>query len=294
MSTEKWKSGLLIAKRNLLLFVDKFIPRRFHVIFWETFTESFKGKRILTAVFFFATPILALLMSMLNSNVLSSGVGTAIYWGQARTHAMITIGLFSWLGLVGQMLVALLSTDLIAGEFERDTLPLLRSKPIRDIDIVLGKYFAALATIGVLVVPVIFIYYTLSYLQYSDNLIPLLRSADELTAVSIIVILMLGIIVGLSIVFSSFAKKSLHAVMFTFGAIFALALLPSLLGPSIGWGSTLDLTAETSYLISKVFYNVEPTGSITTNPWIVFSIALGLHVIFIIISWIGLSRRELS
>lgn len=269
------------------------LPCRFHVIYSDVVKDSFSGKRFLLVLVYFAAPLLGVFLSALD-DVLNRGVGIGIYWAQSGTHDLVTGGFFGWTGLVGQMFIALLAADLVAGEVERGTFPMLKSKPVKDLEIVLGKYLGSLTVLLILMTPVVFIHYIVIYIQYSDDVMVLLCSLDEIAAVAFLAVLVSGVISGIALSFSCFVRKSLHAVMLSLVGIFGLAFLPSVVGDSVSWIDQLSLNYQASYLISEVFYNVETTAKVDMDAWGVMLIFFGVHALLIFISWLGVSQKELS
>lgn len=176
-------------------------------------------------------------------------------------------------GLVGTILLFLLpmmTMGVYAEERKRGTMELLMTSPITDVDIVLGKFLASLALMGVMLLP--------SAIQ----LVILYRVSDPVPPWRLLIcgyigiLLLGGTLASLGTFISSLTENQIIAAVATFGVTLILWLLDAAVrgGTSSVWGQVLE------YLSVLRHYEDFLRGVVDTSNLIFYAswIALGLFL----------------
>lgn len=261
--------------------------REIHIVSSDVFQTNIRERKILLAVLYYVfVPIVNLLILSL-APIVQKGTGIAIFQAQFATIELIKTYFVSF--FLGQILIALLTADQIAGEVERETLVLLRSKPLHDFSVVVGKYLGMMYTLCLMILPVSIVYY-FSVLGIYGASWPwtYLKSLDEIVAASILIVLMLGVVISLAILASSIFNKSLHAIIATLLGIFGI----NLLGDSVfGENNYLSLSWYVDAIFPHIFYNLEPLEDIP-NGLLLTATLLGINVVIVFLSSVILMNKE--
>ncbi|MCH8906918.1 MAG: ABC transporter permease subunit [Candidatus Heimdallarchaeota archaeon] len=220
----------------------------------ETFLSGIREKRFyLSLLYFTVFPILIFLVQNAGL-IVQKGTGIALYQAQIQTASLINIFYASF--FLGQVLIVILSADAIAGEIEQDTLSLLRSKPVYDSEIILGKFIGLLAIIFLLESPAFLLIYFFLLVRYEAGSIEVyLGTIDEIIAVLILVLLMQGIIVAMSLMFSTLFSKTLYSILSSMLVLFILSQISGILSNTSNYVSFQWLVNAT---LPEIFYNIEP------------------------------------
>ncbi len=258
-----------------------------HIISSDVFSTNIHERKMLLAVLYYViVPLINLLILSL-APIVQKGTGIAIFQAQFATTELVKNYFVSF--FLGQILIALLTADQIAGEFERDTFALLRSKPIHDFSIVIGKFLGMIYTLIVMILPVsIVYYYSLLGIYGAEWPWTYLKSLDEILAISLLIVLMLGSVVGISLLASSIFSKSLHAIIATLLGLFGINLMGDAL---FGKNNYLALSWYVDAIFPDIFYNLEPLKDIPNAISLVL-ILLTANVSFLLVSSIILMNRE--
>ncbi len=263
--------------------------RSIPIIAQELFTSSIREKRFYLAVLYYNVfPILIVLFSVAQP-VVQSGTGIALFYAQVNTTDIIKSIFTSF--FLGQILLVLLTADQISGEVEQDTFPLLRSKPVYDSEIILGKFSGMLGIMILIDVPTIAIVYVVNLIRYNaDYPQAYIGTIDEVIGAIIVVLLLQGIIISFVLVFSTIFSKSLYAILASLLSIFILSSISGSLGEKnnyISFNWLLDAT------LPEIFYHLEPF-SFGVPSLFTFVISLSATIIvFLTSATIILRNKEL-
>ena len=111
--------------------------------------------------------------------MIQTGSGIALF--QAHTAIKGYIIAFYISFFLGQIFIVLLNADAISGEVEENTLQLLRSKPVYDSEIIVGKFLGMVVIISLLDIPTLIIIYFVTLARYNaDFPITYISSIDEI------------------------------------------------------------------------------------------------------------------
>lgn len=247
---EVWEK---VRSRTRLISYGRSIP----IIARELITSSIREKRFyLAAIYFIAIPIISNLFDG-QSDIVFKGSGIALFYAQVTTLQYIKSFYLSF--LLGQILLIILSADQIAGEIELKTFALIRSKPVYDSEIIFGKFLGMLGIMSILDLPGLFIVY-FSYLIGLDADYPgaYFGTLDEIIAVYFIVLIFQGIIIALTLLFSTIFNKSLYAIL---GAMLSLFILSAISDSNTAGGADYNYISINWLLdafLPYVFYHLEP------------------------------------
>ncbi len=214
---------------------------------------------------FFKTPIAYIFIGMLII------IGSILFVVQNISNLSSDIpGFLAQLNIILIFLIPVLSMRMFCTEFTYGTNKLLFSSPISVVDIVLGKYFAALIVFLISVLlSFVFVIFTLIYGKVYFWEIALAYTGFTLQAAALIAIDMF---------ISSFSKNQIVAVIMAFGANFTLWLIDILSKSSSG------LVSEVLTFVS-LYKRVEPfmLGQLSYASvafFVLFSICFILATIF--------------
>ncbi len=261
--------------------------REIHIISSDVFKTNIREKKILLAVLYYVLTPLVNLLILSFAPIVQKGNGIAIFQAQFATTELIKNYFVSF--FLGQILIALLTADQIAGEVERETLVLVRSKPIHDSSVVIGKYLGMMYTLCLMILPVSVTYY-FSVLGIYGATWPdtFLKSLDEILAVAFLIVLMLGVVISLAILASSIFNKSLHAIIATLLGIFGINLLG---GSIFDENNYLSLSWYVDAIFPNIFYNLEPLDKVP-NGFYLTSILFAANVVIVSLSSAILINKE--
>jgi len=113
-------------------------------------------------------------------------------------------------------LTPMLTMGLYSEERKRGTMELLMTSPVTDTAIVLGKFFASMTLLAIMLLPTL-VYFVFMYL-HSDPAVPWLI----LPCAYLGVLLLGGMLVSLGSFFSSLTESQLIAAVLSFGAVLVL------------------------------------------------------------------------
>jgi ABC-2 type transport system permease protein len=173
---------------------------------------------------------------------------------------------FGSLSFLMLLLIPILTMGVYAEERKRGTMELLMTSPVRDIELVLGKFLASVTLLGLMLLPTVF-YQVFMYL-HSDPMPPWrVLLAGYLGAV-----LLGGSLMALGSFISSLTENQLIAAVLTFAAFLVVWLLD--IGHSVGggWGTVF------SYLSVIRNYEDFTRGVIDTSSLIYYGSFMFLFV----------------
>ncbi len=172
--------------------------------------------------------------------------------------------------------VPAITMRLLAEEKKSGTLELLTTKPVRDVEIVLGKFLAAWVLLAATLLPTLMYLFTIMFLGKVD-LGPIITGYIGL-------LLMGGVYIGVGLLASSLTENQIVAFIFSFLIVFALFMMDKvLIYMPEGFASTLEFLA-----IDYHFSNIA-RGIIDTRNIIYFGSVLGFSLL---LTTVSLERRK--
>ncbi|OLS27198.1 MAG: hypothetical protein HeimC2_13080 [Candidatus Heimdallarchaeota archaeon LC_2] len=229
------------------------------VIAKELFTSTLKEKRFYLALIYYAAFPLLLLSFTFTQPVIQTGTGNALFEAHTTVRDFIFIIYTSF--FLGQIFIVLLNADSISGEVEEDTLPLLRSKPVYDSEIVLGKFFGMLGIFALLDIPVLVLIYFTNLIKFQAEFpMAYINTVDEIIGTIVFVILLQSIIISLTLVFSTIFSRSLYSILSSLLGLFVISQIAGTLGDSNNYISFDWLVRAT---LPKMLYHLEPLDGST-------------------------------
>lgn len=283
MSLERIKNYVRVAKPPNY---GKSIP----IIASEIITSTIREKRFyLALVYFVAFPLLILLIGSI-APAIQTGPGIALFEAQSAIRDYIFAIYISF--FLGQMLIVLLNADAISGEVEEDTLPLLRSKPVYDSEIILGKFFGMLVIISLLDVPILVLIYVVTLTRYNaDFPVTYVETIDELAGAIFLVILLQCIIISLTLVFSTIFNRSLYSILASMLGLFVISQIAGGLGDSDNY---LSFPWLVDTILPKMLYHLEPVDKSSPPLLMMFTGLIGTIATLLTFAILILRQKELK
>ncbi len=173
-------------------------------------------------------------------------------------------------------LIPAITMRLLAEERKSGTIELLATKPLRDVEIVLGKFLAAWALVVIALLPTLIYYITIAFLGKIDN--------GPVIGGYIGLILMAGVYVSVGVFASSLTENQI--VAFIVGLLFvsALFIFDKILIFVPGW-----MTSVIEYLGVDFHFSSIARGVIDTRNIVYFVSVLGF---MLYLSVLSLERRK--
>jgi ABC-type transport system involved in multi-copper enzyme maturation permease subunit len=264
--------------------------RSIPIIASELIKSTLKEKRFYLAIIYFvAFPLLILLITNIQPAI-QTGTGVALFeaHGAIRNYVLFIYTSF----FLGQVFIVLLNADAISGEVEENTLPLLRSKPIYDSEIIFGKFFGMVVIISLLDFPVLLIIYITNLAKF-DAKFPdaYLYGLDEIFGAILFIILIQSVIIALTLVFSTIFSRSLYSILSSLLGLFVIAQIAGALGEANNYISFDWLVNAT---LPKMLYHLEPLDSSTPSLLTIFMGIITVIASLLISSILILRRKELT
>ncbi|MHA2169542.1 MAG: ABC transporter permease [Candidatus Kariarchaeaceae archaeon] len=258
------------------------------IISQELFRSTIREKRFYLAVFYYNIIPIAIILFSSTQPVVQSGTGIALFYAQRNTMLFIKSIFLSF--FLGQILLVLLTADQISGEVEQETFPLLRSKPVYDSEIILGKFIGMIALILILNLPTIIFAYTANLIRYNAEFpMAYIETIDEVVGGIIILILLQSLIISFTLITSAIFSRSLYAILSSLISIFILSSISGSLGSknylSFEW--LLDAT------LPSVFYHLEPLEAAIPHVMVFIGAITGIITLFLMVAILILRKKEL-
>jgi ABC-2 type transport system permease protein len=184
--------------------------------------------------------------------------------------------LFEWIPLVFLFVVPAITMRLLAEEKKAGTIELLTTKPLHDWEIVLGKFLAAWALVGITLLPTLLYYITVVFLGDIDN--------GPVIGGYVGLMLMAGVYVAVGLLASSLTENQIVAFIIGLLLMVTLFLLDKVLlfVPEF-------MTSVVEYLGIDYHFSSIARGVIDTRDIIYFLSLLGLSLYLTVVS---LGRRK--
>jgi len=139
-------------------------------------------------------------------------------WFYASTIFLVNIAMlrdmFEYAGIIFLFIVPAMTMRLLAEEKKSGTIELLSTKPLHDWEVVLGKFFAGWAFVGITILPTLIYYIAISFLGDIDH--------GPVIGGYIGLFLMTGVYVAIGLLASSLTENQI--VAFMLGLFFCLVL----------------------------------------------------------------------
>ena len=196
-----------------------------------------------------------------------------------------------WAGIPTQVVAAMIASELIAGEIDKETLKLLFTKPIRKISIIMGKFVAYLAILLSLfasVLAIYSIYYVLMYEKGYEEIVAILFGPYWWSLA--IILLCISFVGSISIAFSSLFKKPLYAALVTILLIVGVQLFSGLV-PFITDSQKYTFTYQLGVILEEVFYLVG-SNIYRGDPYLSVTFFIVSTIIALTVAEIALIKKE--
>ncbi len=254
------------------------------VVFSTEFSRLMKSRRfkILLAVMIFPAVIY-----LFSPNPNDEGIDAM---RKAFQGLMVELLPNYWVGIIGQLIIIILMSDLLASEIDKGTVRLLIARPVRISELVAGKFLAGMGVIAVmLAVPYVTIW-LYNPVVYGAGLDGLQKSLGDLLlslGVSILVASLLG---ALSMLVSVAISRPLYASLTTFGLIFLLQfILPQI--PYVHNPRQYTLGYQTVVLLKGSFDKVS-LSSFSGDPSTTSISLAAVTLTLLVLTWGAMMRRE--
>ncbi|MCE7737257.1 MAG: ABC transporter permease subunit [Candidatus Heimdallarchaeota archaeon] len=283
MSFQKIKNYVQILK-------PKDYGRSIPIIASELVASTVKEKRFyLALIYFVAFPLLILLLGSVEPAI-QTGPGIAIFQAHTAIKNFIPAIYISF--FLGQILIVLLNADAISGEIEEDTFPLLRSKPVYDSEIIMGKFFGMVVIIALLDIPILILIYIVNLVRYDAEFpATYLSTIDEILGATLLIILLQCIVIALTLVFSTIFSRSLYSILSSMLGLFVISQIAGSLGDSNNY---LSFQWLVDAILPKMLYHLEPLESSTPSLLTMFGGLIGAIIGLLTIAIMILRQKELN
>ncbi|HEV2387103.1 MAG TPA: ABC transporter permease [Candidatus Acidoferrales bacterium] len=201
------------------------------------------------------------ILTVMVQRAMQMGMEAAQYGGPMNfdVPSLVVQNFFGVLGSLTLFLVPMLTMGVYAEEKKRGTIELLMTSPLRDWEIVLGKFLATLSVYGLLLVPTLC--YQVFLFHYSEPS----PSVKILVAGYAGVLLLAGALISLGSFLSSLTENQIVAAVLTFGVFLIFWVLDlAAQGATSGLGGLLhqislvqrfnDFTTGVIDMASVVFF----------------------------------------
>ncbi len=183
---------------------------------------------------------------------------------------------FEFAPLVFLFIIPAITMRLISEEQKTGTIELLSTKPLRDIEVIAGKFLAAWALIAITLLPTLVYYITMASLGDIDN--------GPVIGGYIGLLLMAGVFVAVGLLASSLTDNQIVAFIVGFLICFALFMLDKVLFYVPGF-----LTSIVEYLGTDAHYQNIARGVLDSRDLIYFASLIGFSLFLAVVS---LERRK--
>lgn len=253
----------------------------------ELITSTIREKKFYLAMLYFVIfPLFIVAVGDLGSAV-EHGPGIALYEAHTGTRAFIITFYVSF--FLGQIFLVILNADAISGEIEQGTFALLKTKPVHDSEIILGKFTGMLVIVAILDIPTLLIVYFTTLIRFGAKFpTTYIHTIDEIVFTIIIVILIQSIILSMSLLFSTIFNKSLYSILASMLALFLASQFSGLLSSKANY---LSFQWLIDAILPSFMYDLPKIEGIVNAIWIILGVIF-TSLIFLISSIIILQQKE--
>jgi len=198
-----------------------------------------------------------------------------------------------WAGLPAQILVILLASELLAGEYENETFKLLITKPVKKSEIVLGKwlaFFVSMVLINLLPVLLLALLICLVYGGYWDAFFAIF--SYDLWVGELTVVIGLTVVGTFTLLLSSLLSKSLYAALTSF----VIILLYQIFIPQITWfenPSQYTLSYQLGVILEEMGFVISPEGRLYEGDiYVTLPVFYTLNLLLLIAAIISVFFKE--
>ncbi|ASI99624.1 ABC transporter permease [Thermococcus celer] len=196
-----------------------------------------------------------------------------------------------WGSVIGQLVVIIIMSDLLASEIDRGTIRILLTKPIRKSEIVLGKFLSGITAIAVIFGVPYLIMQVYMVLLYKSGFEGFRTTFDDLLFATGITLLVLGSLGAVSMLLSVILSRPLYASLASFGLVFtAQFILPQL--PFFDDPERFNLSYQIGVLLKKGFTLNTGLDSYKGDPGMSALFFLSVILVSLILTLLGLYRKE--
>ncbi|MFX1512331.1 MAG: ABC transporter permease [Promethearchaeota archaeon] len=256
------------------------------LIIVEEIKITIKTNKFKLLVLILIIPVIIQLLS--REEIVSQGSDICLEKFQEITGSWI---LNFWTAWAVQIVIILLSSEFIAGEYEQDTLRILLTKPIKRSEILLGKYFGFLLYIfGVFSIALISLALILVW-EYGGDVDTFLKICQQFLLPGLLV-LICGVLLtsSLTTIFSATFRRSLFASLTSLFLFFGHMFIGPIL---FGSESHFTLQYQLGILLEN-YYQLSPTENVYLgDPLTAFSGLIGLSLLFLTIALLAFYRRDI-
>lgn len=165
---------------------------------------------------------------------------------------------------------------LLSEERKSGTLELLTTKPLHDVEIILGKFLGAWTLVGIALLPTLVYYLTLAFLGDVDS--------GPVIGGYLGLVLMAGVYVAMGLLASSLTDNQVIAFILGFLFVFAVFMLDKVLIYMPEW-----MASEIEYLGIDYHFSGIARGVIDTRNVVYF---LSAQIVALILATLALERRK--
>ncbi len=195
-----------------------------------------------------------------------------------------------WAGIIGQFIIIILMSDLLAGEIDKGTIRLIISKPVRVSEILIGKFIAGTSVMCILFLVPYAIIWLYNPVVYHTGISGLTKSFQDLVLAFASTLLVLASLGALTMAISVIVTRPLYASLSTFGIVFLLQfIIPQI--PYITHPERYTLGYQTIILLKSSF-DLNQIAAFKGNPSYTALFFGGVIILLLVISWVTLSKRE--
>lgn len=234
---------------------------RLFLIASSTIAQLIRNKRFYIVFIYFLLPVLGTIIeAIIPENVLLTGKAQAVYHIHTALYNTYSVW---WLSVFGELFIILLTSDLIASEFEKGTILSLKSRPISDTDIFIGKLLGSIAIILAMIFPSSLVVYCTQIAIYAPKNFfwVFWHSLDELLISNLIVLLGILLILAISFFFSAIFSKSLQAILISLLTVFSIELLSLIFSFASNFFTKLNIIYYLNKFLEPIFYNIRVSNA---------------------------------
>ena len=196
-----------------------------------------------------------------------------------------------WASVIGQLVVIIIMSDLLASEIDRGTIRILLTKPIKKSEIVIGKFFSGVTAMVIIFGIPYLIMQIYMVLLYKSGFEGVRATFDDLLFATGITILVLGSLGAFSMLLSVILSRPLYASLASFGLVFAAQfILPQL--PFFDDPERFNLSYQIGVLLKKGFTLHTGLDSYKGDPNMSALFFLSVILMSLIFTLLALYRKE--
>ena len=283
--------GTSSFKEESIALVNKIIQRiynwKFLTILSMEINTFVKSKKFIAFFVIFLFPVLVMSFPPLE-NASKISLSSFLRFFEENTSDEI---LSYWAGIPAQVIAAMVASEMIARELDKETIKLLFTKPLRKAEIVIGKFLAFVMILLLVLIPVLITYSTVFVLTYEKGYEELLAILSSSFWWGLGVILLSLCFVGsLAIAMSTILKRSLYAALATILLIIAVQLLIVTL-PFLKNADTYTFAYQLGVILEEVYY-LGGSNIYKGDPYLSFTFFMVSIIASLIVAEVTLVRKE--